>query len=69
MDKLKELEEQAWAKGDPKAGPMTLRRIWTSGGTLYDHRDNDVIGMEGDKVDSLQDAVAQAIKVQTAASS
>lgn len=65
LDQLKELEEQAWAKQDPKAGPLTLRRIWTSGKTLYDHRDNDVIEME-DKVESLESAVRQAIKVQTA---
>lgn len=64
LDELKRLEEQAWAKEDPRAGVFTLKRIWTSGRTLYDHRDNDVIGMENG-VESLESAVRQAIKVQT----
>ena len=64
LDQLKKIEEQAWADGNPRAGPLTLRRIWTEGGTLYEHRDNELIGME-DGMDSLQDAVKQAIKVQT----
>lgn len=64
LERLKEIEEQAWAKDDPKAGVVTLKRIWTEGGTLYDHRDNGLIGME-DSMDSLADAVSQAIKVQT----
>lgn len=64
LDELKDLEQQAWAKEDPRAGPLTLRRIWASGRTLYEHRDNDAIGME-DGVESLESAVRQAIKVQT----
>ena len=64
LEELKKLEQQAYADGDPRAGPLTLRRIWTEGGTLYDHRDNGLIGME-EGVDSLSDAVKQAIKVQT----
>ena len=64
LDELKELERQAWEKQDPRAGGLTLRRIWTSGRTLYEHRDNDVIGME-DKMETLESAVEQAIKVQT----
>lgn len=64
LDELKKLEQEAWERKDPRAGPLTLRRIWTSGGTLYDHRDNDIIGME-DGVESLESAVSQAIKVQT----
>jgi uncharacterized protein YbjT (DUF2867 family) len=65
LDELKELEHEAWAKQDPGAGVFTLKRIWTEGKTLYEHRDNDVIDMEGDKVESLESAVKQAIKVQT----
>ncbi|EME47131.1 hypothetical protein DOTSEDRAFT_41618 [Dothistroma septosporum NZE10] len=63
LDKLEQLEKEAWAKELPKAGTITLRRIWTSGGTLYEKRDNHLIGME-DEVDSLADAVRQAIAVQ-----
>ena len=64
LEQLKELEQQAWSDGDPRAGALTLRRIWTEGGTLYDHRDNGLIGME-DGLDSLKAAVKQAIDVQT----
>ena len=66
LEKLKKLEEQAWAKKDPKAGTITLRRIWTEGGTLYDQRDNALIAMDW-YMSSLEDAVSQAISVQTAA--
>lgn len=66
LEELKEIEKQAWAKKDPKAGSVTLRRIWTEGGTLYERRDNGLIRMEYD-MDSLEDAVSQAIKVQTEA--
>jgi len=45
--------------------PLSLRRIWSEGGTLYgEPRQNRLIGME-EGVDSLQSAVEQAIKVQT----
>jgi nucleoside-diphosphate-sugar epimerase len=64
LEKLKKLEQQAWEQGIPSAGTLTLRRIWTSGGTLYDSRDNEKIGMEG-KTDSLQSAVELAIGIQT----
>ncbi len=64
LEKLKEMERQAHKEGNPRAGPLTLRRIWTEGGTLYEHRDNGAIGMEN-SVDSLQSAVGRAIQVQT----
>ncbi|KAM0713681.1 hypothetical protein Q7P37_010643 [Cladosporium fusiforme] len=62
---LKELEKEAWANHDPRSVPLSLRRIWTDGGTLYHQkRDNGVIGME-ENIDSLESAIEQAIKVQT----
>ncbi|KAK3698387.1 hypothetical protein LTR37_016957 [Vermiconidia calcicola] len=64
LEQLKEMEKEAHANGDPRAGPLTLRRIWTEGGTLYDRRDNELIGME-DKMTSLQGAIEQAVRVQT----
>lgn len=64
IDKLSNMESEAWERQDPRATAYTLRRIWTEGGTLYEKRDNELIEME-DRVDTLQDAVAQAIKVQT----
>lgn len=65
LPKLKQLEKEAWAKQDPRSVPLSLRRIWTDGGTLYGQkRDNALIGME-ERVDSLQSAVEQAIRLQT----
>lgn len=64
LDELKKLEADGWAKGDPMAGAATLKRIWTQGGTLYDHRDNGLLGME-QGLDTLQDAVRDAIEWQT----
>ena len=67
LAELKRLEERAWSEEDPSAGGVTLRRIWAEGRTLYDNRDNGVIGMESD-IDSLESAVRQAIEVQTGSS-
>lgn len=65
LEKLKQLEKEAWEKQDPRAVPISLRRIWTDGGTLYGQkRDNALVGMEDDQVDSLQTAVMQAIALQ-----
>ena len=65
LETLIKLEKDAWAKQDARAVPLTLRRIWSEGGTLYgEPRHNGLIGME-EGVDSLQSAVEQAIKVQT----
>jgi catalase (peroxidase I) len=63
LSKLEKLEQEAWENGDPKAGTLTLRRIWTSGGTLYEKRDNHLLGLEVG-IDSLQSAVQLAINVQ-----
>ena len=65
MDKLKQLENHAYQQGSPQAGVFTLRRIWTEGGTLYEHRDNKLSGMEED-METLEDAVKRAIEVQMA---
>ncbi|MGG6498679.1 UNVERIFIED_CONTAM: hypothetical protein NY603_37705, partial [Bacteroidetes bacterium 56_B9] len=42
---------------------VTLRRIWTSGKTLYEKRDNGLIEME-QGLDDLESTVRQAIAVQ-----
>jgi hypothetical protein len=62
LDELKELEKQAWEQGQPFAGGLTLRRIWTEGGTLYGKRDNDLIGPI--QLDSLADVVLGVINRQ-----
>lgn len=62
LDQLRELEKEAWEKGRPDATGLTLRRIWTEGGTLYERRDNEDIGAE-DTV-TLAGAVKDAIRAQ-----
>lgn len=65
LERLRELEREAWARQDARAVPLSLRRIWSEGGTIYaEPRHNGLIGTE-ESVDSLQSAVEQAIKVQT----
>lgn len=64
LERLKELEEKAWAEKNPAATIFTLRRIWTEGGTLYDVRDNGIIGEP--KMESLEDAVRESVQRQTA---
>ncbi|EXJ84779.1 hypothetical protein A1O3_05451 [Capronia epimyces CBS 606.96] len=64
LDELRRLEREALDAGKPYAVLFTLRRIWAEGGTLYDKRDNHLIDAEH-VVDTLADAVAEAIKVQT----
>ena len=64
LEKLKEVEQQAWESGAPYATPITLRRIWTEGGTLYDKpRDNGLVG--DPKMETLADQVKQIIETQT----
>jgi hypothetical protein len=46
LEELRELEREAWEKDSPLKTVFTLRRIWTEGGTLYEHRDNGSIGFE-----------------------
>jgi hypothetical protein len=60
LGRLKEIEEQAWKDQDPSAAVVTLRRIWTEGGTLYEDRDNRLIG--DPPMETLSDQVRQSIE-------
>lgn len=60
LDRLRELETAAWEVGNPAATVMTLRRIWTEGGTLYKQRDNALIGEP--KMMTLEEVVAKEIQ-------
>ncbi|KAE8374206.1 hypothetical protein BDV26DRAFT_270453 [Aspergillus bertholletiae] len=60
LPQLREAESDAWKAGKPEATVLTLRRIWTEGGTLYDQRDNALIGEPS--MQTLEDVIAQAIK-------
>ncbi|KAL4740264.1 hypothetical protein BDV11DRAFT_204455 [Aspergillus similis] len=62
LEQLKQYEKEAWEKGEPDATALTLRRIWTEGGTLYERRDNEDIGAED--TTTLEEAVNGAIKAQ-----
>lgn len=60
LDTLREKEKEAWEKKSPVATIFTLRRIWTEGGTLYEHRDNDKIGQP--ETESLEEQVKKAVE-------
>ncbi|KAJ5085437.1 hypothetical protein N7532_010208 [Penicillium argentinense] len=60
LNRLRELETAAWEAGNPAATVLTLRRIWTEGGTLYTQRDNGLIGEP--PVMNLQEVVANEIR-------
>jgi len=60
LGQLRELETEAWEAGKPYATVLTLRRIWTEGGTLYDQRDNGLIGEPPMK--TLEQLVAEEVK-------
>lgn len=60
MDELRELERKAWEEDSPVKTPLTLRRIWTEGGTLYEKRDNGQIGFE-EGLETLADQVKNTI--------
>ncbi|KAL4997414.1 hypothetical protein BDV10DRAFT_92239 [Aspergillus recurvatus] len=62
LEQLKQYEKEAWETGESDATLLTLRRIWTEGGTLYDRRDNEDIGAE--KTITLEEAVKGAIEAQ-----
>jgi hypothetical protein len=65
LEELKKIEQQGWESGQPWATPVTLRRIWTEGGTLYETRDNAKIGMKDSDMGTLEEVVAGGIKSQT----
>ena len=58
------LEEEMWKQGHPAATPLTLRRIWMEGGTLYedDRSGNRMVGSP--RMESLREQVAQCVEVQ-----
>lgn len=60
LDELKKLEEQAWEENWPSKTPLTLRRIWTEGGTLYESRDNGKINFD-DGLETLADQVRNTV--------
>jgi hypothetical protein len=64
LEKLRDLEKQAYEEENPWSVGFTLRRIWGEGKTLYERRDNWVIEAE-EGLDSLRDAVKVVVARQT----
>lgn len=59
---LEKSEAEMWKTGNPAAALATLRRIWATGGTLYEKWDNELIGLNETNMDSLEVAVKAALK-------
>lgn len=61
LQALRDAERTAWDRGEPTATAYTLRRIWAEGGTLYNETDNARIGLRGEELETLEDAVRRAL--------
>ncbi|PTB64941.1 NAD(P)-binding protein [Trichoderma citrinoviride] len=57
LDDAKSLEKKYWDEGNPAAVVGTLRRIWATGGAVYDKLDNEDLGLHPDQLQSLEVAV------------
>ncbi|PBP27800.1 NAD(P)-binding Rossmann-fold containing protein [Diplocarpon rosae] len=62
LEKVRELEQEAYKNKNPAATIFTLNRIWGSGGTLYEKRDNGLIDAED--TENLEDAIKATIVAQ-----
>jgi hypothetical protein len=65
LEDLRQMKKDAWMNGGSMAPIFSLRRIWTEGGTSIGARDNDAI--DGNDMETLADAVLDAIKAQKSA--
>ncbi len=65
LERVKKLEKEAYANKNPAATVYTLKRIWASGGTLYEKRDNGLIDAED--TETLEDAIKVTIATQLSA--
>jgi hypothetical protein len=63
LDEIKKLEAELWDEGKPTATPVTLRRIWAEGGTLYDKNDNELVGIKEGDAESLETAVKRILSI------
>jgi len=60
------MEKEAYEKELPYAAIFSLKLIWNEGGTLYEKRDNELIGAEN--METVEDAVKKAVQQQTGGS-
>ena len=63
FDRLKEMEKEEYQVYSPLATVVTLRRIWTEGGTLHKFYDDAILGC-GDDSETLESQVAANITKQ-----
>jgi hypothetical protein len=56
-EELDEAEKASWAAGDANAATFTLRRIWSSGKTLYDRTDNEALGVKQEDLETISTIV------------
>ena len=61
LEELEAFETKMWKEENPFAIGPTLRRIWATGGTLYDKWDNQSIGLDSSNMESLEAAVRRHI--------
>jgi hypothetical protein len=59
-ERLKEMEKEEYQVYSPLATVVTLRRIWTEGGTLHKFYDDAILGC-GDDSETLESQVAANI--------
>lgn len=62
LDDVKSLEKKFWDEGNPRAVVGTLRRIWATGGAVYEKLDNEALGLDEGQLQSLEEAVRNRIQ-------
>lgn len=65
LAEIETFEAQMWKEQNPFAVGPTLRRIWATGGTLYDKWDNQSIGLDSSNLESLEVAVQRHVRGET----
>lgn len=62
LERLKEIEKEEYQVYSPLATVVTLRRIWTEGGTLYKYYDETILGQI--ETETLESQVAANLRKQ-----
>ncbi|KAK3388251.1 hypothetical protein B0T20DRAFT_365137 [Sordaria brevicollis] len=70
LSEIEKLETVLWDKENidgkpqpkPQATPVTLRRIWAQGGTLYEKNDNELLEVKEEDSDTLEEGVRRYLR-------
>ncbi|EHK20770.1 uncharacterized protein TRIVIDRAFT_49722 [Trichoderma virens Gv29-8] len=62
LDEVRSFEKKYWDEGNPRAVVGTLRRIWATGGAVYDKLDNEALGLNENQLQSLEEAVGNRLE-------